>query len=163
MEQYPYFQKKIESRKQSIRRLEHLLKLSEDSGPKGVAKYKFEQKYIDKGIKAFTDQTIDITTNPDGDLYSKYAKLVSDYEADREVISKLQKALPKQDAITEADEQKIIADHFKEEELLERKLGSKYLAKAQKFSKNKRESITGSEIPAVSKRMAEDFIFDEFR
>jgi hypothetical protein len=40
-------------------------------------------------VKAFSDQTIDVTTNPDGDLFAKYAKLVADYEADVQAISKL--------------------------------------------------------------------------
>ena len=89
MDIYPFYQRKIESRKQSIKRLEHLLSMSAEDGSKGVAKYKFEQKYLDKGVKAFSDQTIDVTTNPDGDLFAKYAKLVADYEADRQAISKL--------------------------------------------------------------------------
>ena len=74
----------------------------------------------------------------------------------------LQKGLPLKDAITEEDEQAAVRNHFKEEELLERKLGHRYLANL-KNDKSKKGSILGSEIPSVSKRMAEDTIIEDFK
>jgi hypothetical protein len=45
--------------------------------------------------------------------------------------------------------------------MLERKLGSRYLAKIN--SADKKRSIIGSDIPAVSRRMGEEFIVQEFK
>jgi hypothetical protein len=67
----------------------------------GKAKYKFEQKYIDKGIKFLASEDfVETTTDPTDDLASKYSKLLDEYERDRQYIAKLQNSLPKQDAVT---------------------------------------------------------------
>lgn len=135
MQIYPYFQKKIEDRKQALRRVE---------------------KQVTR--KKQTGTTIDTTTDPTPDLQAHYSKLLSEYESDRKEIERLQQMLPEQDAITPEDEQEAINSHLREEQLETKR-------DRQKPDRQRRaiDDVVGSDIPAVSRRMGQQAIIDDFR
>lgn len=56
---------------------------------------------------------------------------MASYEKDMADLKAKESVIPKEDLITSADEFRAISDHFDEENLLEKKLGRKYLTKIE--------------------------------
>ena len=83
LEQYPYYQKRLAERKQAIETLRRQAKVSkqqnQDIADMPKAKYKFEQRFLDKARKRDEILTTAVESN-DIDYFAKYSSYLEQYE-----------------------------------------------------------------------------------
>ena len=95
-----------------------------EDGRGQTTKYKFEQKYLSEK-ESFLG--VEATTDPQQSAFDKYQELLKQYEKDLAEIKAKEKDIPVDDVLTEEYHNQVINSYQEEEQIMEKKLGSRFL------------------------------------
>jgi len=100
------------------------------------------------------------TVEPGTDHYNRYLAYMREYENDLADLEAKARQIPTKDFITSEDEERVIRDHFKEEELLEKSIGKKFLTKIEHSYRTPQAEESSDQADDDSKNMEESIMND---